>query len=406
MDGDITVASVPGQGSCFTFTARFEPGESAASAPRREMPEPALPVLVADDNPAARDVFLHMLSRLGFPARAVASGEEAIAELDAAEQAGRPYGLLVADWQMPGLDGVETVRRLRADRAIAATPAIVMTTAYDRDELAEALAGLGVGAILPKPVTPSALHDSIATALHGEGARPGPGAPLAAAADLADRLNLTPQTLDQWRDIAEHMTVLYNPDTGLFDQFEGFFARERVDPEVFRTAERSLQVIFGIEGANARQVLKQADVIMLLCLFRDEFDHHVWQTNWDAYMPITDHRFGSSLGPSFHAWAACEMERIDEAYAHFMLAARADLRNPRGNAGDGIHAASTGGVWQAAAFGFAGLRPGPDGWTLQPRLPRHWRRLAFTYRYRGQPYQVDIHQDEGGDFSVTHQTRD
>ncbi len=164
-------------------------------------------------------------------------------------------------------------------------------------------------------------------------------------------------------------------------------------------------MIFGIEGANERQVLKQADVIMLLCLFRDAFDSRVWQTNWDTYMPITDHRYGSSLGPSFHAWAACEVGLPDEAYAHFMLAARADLRNPRGNAGDGIHAASTGGVWQAAVFGFAGLRPTVDGWTLRPQLPRHWRRLAFTYRANGQPVEVDIQRDEGGEYRVRHTNR-
>ena len=227
----------------------------------------------------------------------------------------------------------------------------------------------------------------------------------AVAADLSDRLRLSAETFDRWRDVIERITLLYDPDTGLFDQFEGFFDRERVDPEVFRTADRSLQVIFGIEGANERQVLKQADVIMLLCLFRDEFDHRVWQTNWDTYMPITDHRYGSSLGPSFHAWAACEMGLPDEAYSHFMLAARADLRNPRGNAGDGIHAASTGGVWQAAVFGFAGLRPTAEGWTLRPQLPRHWRRLSFTYRTKGQPVQVDIRQDEGGEVSVRHTNR-
>jgi len=222
----------------------------------------------------------------------------------------------------------------------------------------------------------------------------------AVAADLADRLHLAPESLAHWQDVVEHMTLLYDPDTGLFDQFEGFFERERIDPEVFRTADRSLQVIFGIEGANARQVLKQADVIMLLCLFRDAFDRQTWQTNWDTYMPITDHRFGSSLGPSFHAWAACEMDLPDEAYGHFMLAARADLRNPRGNAEDGIHAASTGGVWQAAVFGFAGLRPTDDGLTTRPRLPRHWRRLAFSCRYRGQTYDFDIQQNEGGEASV------
>lgn len=224
----------------------------------------------------------------------------------------------------------------------------------------------------------------------------------ATAADLADRLQLSAASLAQWQDVAENMTLLYDGDTGLFDQFEGFFERERVDPELFRTADRSLQALFGIEGANERQVLKQADVIMLLCLFRDEFDRRTWQTNWDAYMPITDHRYGSSLGPSFHAWAACEMGLAEEAYQHFMLAARADLRNPRGNAEDGIHAASTGGVWQAAVFGFAGLRLMGENRLVQPRLPRHWRRLAFSYHYRGQVYQVNIQQNEGGGYSVTH----
>ena len=70
-----------------------------------------------------------------------------------------------------------------------------------------------------------------------------------------------------------------------------------------------MQLLLGIEGANASQVIKQADVIMLLCLFRDDYDEKTWQKNWDTYMPITDHQYGSSLGPSFHAWAACEMNQ-------------------------------------------------------------------------------------------------
>jgi len=223
----------------------------------------------------------------------------------------------------------------------------------------------------------------------------------AAAVDLGDRLRLTPEALAQWKDVAKGIRFIYDRDTGLIDQFEGFFDRERVDPALFQSADRSLQVVFGIEGANERQVLKQADVIMLLCLFRDEFDERTWQTNWDAYMPITDHRYGSSLGPAFHAWAACEVDRPEEAYTHFMLAARADLRNPRGNAEDGIHAASTGGVWQAAAFGFAGLRHTAEGGSVRPRLPRHWRRLAFQYAYHNQNYAVDIRRGEGGEYRVT-----
>lgn len=218
----------------------------------------------------------------------------------------------------------------------------------------------------------------------------------AKAQQLKTDLRLTVSVLEHWQDVIDHLIFLYDPENGLIDQFEGFFERIEVSPEFIAQAEKSLQLIFGIEGASERQVLKQADVIMLLCLFRDRFDQKTWQMNWDTYMPKTDHVYGSSLGPSYHAWAACEMGRPEEAYQHFMLAARADLRNPRGNAGDGIHAASAGGVWQALVFGFAGLRataaggPTSVGYTLSPHLPQHWRRLAFHVYLHGKKHFIDL----------------
>ncbi len=210
------------------------------------------------------------------------------------------------------------------------------------------------------------------------------------AQQLRADLQITDDTLAHWQDVIDHVLIYHDADTGLMHQFEDFFQRKTVDLEFIRSARKSLQVILGIEGANASQVIKQADVIMLLCLLRDQYDQKTWQTNWDTYMPLTDHRYGSSLGPSFHAWAACEIGRFDEAYEHFMLAARADLRNPRGNAEDGIHAASAGGVWQALAFGFAGLRLGENDFSTTPRLPSHWRRLSFKFYFRGQQHTVDI----------------
>lgn len=210
------------------------------------------------------------------------------------------------------------------------------------------------------------------------------------AEELTTELQLTEESYGRWQDIIEHIVFRHEATTGLIDQFEGFFDLEAVTPEFIAQADKSLQVIFGIAGANERQVLKQADVIMLLCLFRERFSWKTWQTNWDTYMPKTDHVYGSSLGPSFHAWAACEMDRPEEAYEHFMLAARADLRNPRGNAGDGIHAGSAGGVWQAVAFGFAGLRVTKEGYALNPRLPAHWRRLSFNFYLQGEKHTVDV----------------
>jgi kojibiose phosphorylase len=81
------------------------------------------------------------------------------------------------------------------------------------------------------------------------------------------------------------------------------------------------------------------------------------------------------------------------AYEHFMRAALVDLEDVRGNAADGVHAASAGGVWQAVVFGFAGLRLTGDGYTFNPRLPAHWRRLAFRFRHLGSEVHVDLPGD-------------
>jgi kojibiose phosphorylase len=89
---------------------------------------------------------------------------------------------------------------------------------------------------------------------------------------------------------------------------------------------------------------------------------------------------------------ACLMGQPEEAYEHFIRAARADLRDVRGNAGDGIHAASAGGSWQAVVFGFGGLRVTPAGWTTRPCLPKHWQRLTFHFIYHGEPEIVTLTQ--------------
>lgn len=83
-----------------------------------------------------------------------------------------------------------------------------------------------------------------------------------------------------------------------------------------------------------------------------------------------------------------------DAYENFMRAARADIEDVRGNAGDGIHGASAGGLWQAAVFGFGGLHVEDDSWYVKPHLPAHWKRLQFKFVWRGQEQLVDIRAQE------------
>jgi beta-phosphoglucomutase len=207
-------------------------------------------------------------------------------------------------------------------------------------------------------------------------------------ADLVEKLDLSPERLAHWRDVIEKIVVLHDVETGLIEQFEGFFDLKPVDWEAYADRTESMQVLLGIEGANEHQVLKQADVVALLALLGDQFDEKTWRVNWDYYVPITDHTYGSSLGPAMHAWVACRMNEPEKAYEHFMRAARADLANIRGNAGEGIHAASAGGMWEAAVFGFAGLQFEHGEITLSPQLPAHWKSLSFKIRYREKHYEI------------------
>jgi trehalose/maltose hydrolase-like predicted phosphorylase len=152
-----------------------------------------------------------------------------------------------------------------------------------------------------------------------------------------------------------------------------------------------VQELFGIEGATELQVIKQPDVLMLLYLLPELYDEEVLRANYAYYTPRTDHTYGSSLGPSIQAIMACRMGEVEDAYAHFMRAGAADLFDVRGNAGDGIHGASAGGMWQALVFGFAGLKLNPDGsHSITPRLPKGWKRVAFQVVWHGKAIQVDI----------------
>ncbi|OQX14973.1 MAG: hypothetical protein BWK76_13775 [Desulfobulbaceae bacterium A2] len=168
MGGEIGVVSTPGQGSCFFFTLPLNHAGQTAAVQGEPGPR-GLRVLVADDSAGAREVVRQQLVILGFAVHTVCGGEEAVTEALAAQSRGEPYGLLLADWQMPAVDGIELIRRLENMRGLAAIPAVLMTSVDDQERLEASLGDLRLGALLPKPVTSSTLFDAIAEALHPGG---------------------------------------------------------------------------------------------------------------------------------------------------------------------------------------------------------------------------------------------
>ncbi|WPL16819.1 Signal transduction histidine-protein kinase BarA [Thiorhodovibrio winogradskyi] len=172
MGGDIWVESALGAGSTFHFTARF--GKQRGLRSQRRLSRTgdfdelqALRVLVVDDNKTAREVLQAMLGAFGFQVAQAASGAEAIDRLEQPD-GDTPFDLVLMDWKMPGMDGLDTARAIARDRLIVKAPTVIMVTAYGRDEAQRAADDLDLAGFLTKPVTPSSLLDAILIAMGRE----------------------------------------------------------------------------------------------------------------------------------------------------------------------------------------------------------------------------------------------
>ena len=167
MGGEVGAESVVGEGSTFWVALPLECAEGASAAP--PLP-PALRngrVLIVDDNHTAAAVLADMLRTMGFETSECHDGAQALEMLREGADGGEPYGLLLIDWRMPGMDGIELARRIH-ELGLDQAPQMLMVTAYGRDEIMPAARAQGIETVLVKPVSASVLYDTLAQPLaHG-----------------------------------------------------------------------------------------------------------------------------------------------------------------------------------------------------------------------------------------------
>ncbi len=168
MGGRIWAESTPGQGSVFHFHAHFGlQKEPQAKRMFRADELAGLRVLVVDDNASARDILSGMVRSFGLDADVAASGEKALEMIGKAISVEQPYSLLLMDWHMPGMDGIETMRLVQ-EAYTPHIPAVIMVTAYSREEALNTARqqGITLQDALSKPTAPSSLLECIGAALN------------------------------------------------------------------------------------------------------------------------------------------------------------------------------------------------------------------------------------------------
>jgi signal transduction histidine kinase/DNA-binding response OmpR family regulator/HPt (histidine-containing phosphotransfer) domain-containing protein len=161
MGGEIWVESNPSQGSIFSFTATFGLGKERAKKrfiPSQDMR--GMKVLVVDDNATSRAIFQEMLESFSFEVHLAASGDEGLKELERASES-QPIELVIMDWKMPGMDGIEASKRIKTHGHLRKTPAIILVTAYGREDVVQQAEEAGLEGFLLKPVNSSMLFDAI-----------------------------------------------------------------------------------------------------------------------------------------------------------------------------------------------------------------------------------------------------
>ncbi|MBX9458459.1 MAG: PAS-domain containing protein [Rhizobium sp.] len=180
--GTISVKSAEGAGSVFTVSLPLQ--VSSTSSRRKPLPVnvEGARILVIDDNAVNRTILLEQVNEWGFEGVAAPDGDTGLAIIDAARSHGLALDLVILDSQMPGLNGAEVARRIRAEPANDVT-AIVFLTSVDIVDTEENLADLKVQAHLMKPARSAILRDTVIDVIRGTrvstGSRSAPRRPVA-----------------------------------------------------------------------------------------------------------------------------------------------------------------------------------------------------------------------------------
>lgn len=198
---------------------------------------------------------------------------------------------------------------------------------------------------------------------------------------MVERLNFDVTEIDEWERAASGMSVPYSEEVGIHPQDAHFLEREVWDLAATPPEQKPLLLHFHPLVIYRFQVIKQTDVVLALLLASDDFSRDEKRRDFEYYDALTTG--DSTLSAVVQSVIAAEVGYRELAYRYFMHALRVDLDDLHQNSADGVHIASSGGVWMTLVHGFAGMRDAGRHLSFDPRLPAHWRSLTFKLAWQG-----------------------
>ncbi|WKA55684.1 glycoside hydrolase family 65 protein [Planococcus shixiaomingii] len=219
--------------------------------------------------------------------------------------------------------------------------------------------------------------------------------------ELLEKLAAPLELAAAYPDWQEKADRLFLPEPRAADrvipQDDTYLQLEEIDLTKYKNQEkvRTIYRDYNSEQINSFQVTKQADGLILLYLLEQTFLHDdpriskdVKSASFHYYEPKTLH--DSSLSLVTHTILASDIGEYDLAYSLFQKSIEIDLGPAMDTSDEGIHAASIGGLWKAAVFGFAGVRLIDGRLRIDPKLPKTWRSMKFTIQWQGSPVSISI----------------
>ncbi|WP_306509355.1 glycosyl hydrolase family 65 protein, partial [Corynebacterium xerosis] len=207
--------------------------------------------------------------------------------------------------------------------------------------------------------------------------------------EVCHRYNLEMAEVEEWEEAAAKMYIPFNEELGIHPQDDQFLLRKRWnldDPEA--GPKRPLLLHYHPLTIYRHQIIKQADVVLALFLQGNKFTDEEKRADYDYYDPLTTG--DSSLSAVVQSIVAAELGYGEKAIDFFIRGLYVDLANLHGNAADGVHVASAGGVWQSLVYGFGGFRDYGGAFTIDPRLPDEWEGLTYRVTIYGCRLRVTV----------------